>query len=58
MTAPITDRYATELCAQMYQELARRPEPVALAELSTVRRELEKQRRQRPADDPGAEWAE
>jgi hypothetical protein len=58
MTAPITDRYATELCAQMYQQLARRPEPVALAELSTVRRALEKQRRQWPADDPGAAWAE
>lgn len=58
MTAPITDRYATELCAQMYQELARRPEPVALAELSMVRRRLEEQRRQRPADDPGAAWPE
>ena len=58
MTAPITDRYTTELCAQMYQELARRPEPVALAELSTVRRRLEEQRRQRPADDPDAAWAE
>ncbi|MGH4008405.1 MAG: CHAT domain-containing protein, partial [Pseudonocardiaceae bacterium] len=60
MTAPITDRYATELCAQMYQELARRPEPVVLAELSTMRRELEQQRRRRPADDPdmaSAEWA-
>ncbi|MGH4008407.1 MAG: TIR domain-containing protein, partial [Pseudonocardiaceae bacterium] len=58
MTAPITDRYATELCAQIYQELAHRPEPVALVELSTVRRRLEEQRRQRPADDPGAAWAE
>jgi len=58
MTAPVTDRYATELCAEMYQELARRPEPVALAELSTMRRRLEDQRRQRPADDPGAAWAE
>ncbi len=58
MTAPVTDSYATELCAQMYQELARRPEPVALTELSTVRRRLEAQRRQRPAEDPGAVWAE
>jgi tetratricopeptide (TPR) repeat protein len=58
MTAPVTDSYATELCAQMYQELARRPEPVALTELSTVRRRLEGQRRQRPAEDPGAVWAE
>ncbi len=58
MTAPVTDSYATELCAQMYQELARRPEPVALTELSTVRRQLEGQRRQRPAEDPGAVWAE
>jgi CHAT domain len=58
MTAAITDWYATELCAQMYQELARRPEPLALAELSAVRRELEKQRRQRLGDDPGATWAE
>ncbi|MGH4009033.1 MAG: CHAT domain-containing protein, partial [Pseudonocardiaceae bacterium] len=58
MTAPVTDRYATELCAELYQELARRPEPVPLAELSTVRRRLEEQRRGRPADDPAAAWAE
>jgi hypothetical protein len=58
MTAPVTDRYATELCAEMYQELARLPEPVVLTELSAVRRRLEERRRQRPAEDPGAAWAE
>ncbi|MGH4023633.1 MAG: CHAT domain-containing protein, partial [Pseudonocardiaceae bacterium] len=58
MTAPVTDRYATELCAQLYRELARRPEPVTLTELATVRRRLEQQRRSRPDDDPGAAWAE
>jgi hypothetical protein len=58
MTAPVTDRYATALCAELYQELARRPEPSALTELSTVRRRLEDQRRALPEADPAAAWAE
>ncbi|MGH3795153.1 MAG: TIR domain-containing protein [Pseudonocardiaceae bacterium] len=58
MTAPVTDSYATDLCAELYQELARRPEPSALTELCTVRRHLEQQRRRRPDDDPRATWAE
>jgi tetratricopeptide (TPR) repeat protein len=57
MTAPVTDRYATDLCATLYGELTRRPEPVPLAELSTVRRRLEDVRRSSPEPDPWAEWA-
>ncbi|MDQ3273592.1 MAG: CHAT domain-containing protein [Actinomycetota bacterium] len=58
MTAPVTDRYATELCAELYQELGRGPEPITLTELSTVRRRLEQRRRQHPDEDPRAAWAE
>jgi AAA ATPase domain len=42
----------------MYEELARRPEPTALAELSTVRQRLVDQRRALPVADPAAVWAE
>ncbi|MBA2695818.1 MAG: TIR domain-containing protein, partial [Actinobacteria bacterium] len=58
MTAPVTDPYATSLCAGLYGDLARRPEPVALAALSAVRRRLEDQRRALPVSDPAAGWAE
>ncbi|MGH3980488.1 MAG: TIR domain-containing protein, partial [Pseudonocardiaceae bacterium] len=58
MTAPVTDSYATDLCAELYQELARRPEPITLTELSTVRRRLEQRRREHTDGDPRAAWAE
>ena len=58
MTASITDVYATELCASMYRQLARRPEPVPLAELSTARRLHEDARRALPPQDHRAVWAE
>ncbi len=45
MTAPVTDTYATSLCAGLYADLARRPEPVPLAALSVVRRRVEDRRR-------------
>ena len=58
MTAPVTDSYATDLTASLYEELARRPEPTPLAELSTIRRRLEDQRRTLPPQDPRGAWAE
>jgi hypothetical protein len=58
MTAPVTDRYATDLCARWYQALAAREEPIPLVELSAVRRRLETDRLALPANDPRAAWAE
>jgi len=58
MTAPVTDPFATSLCAGLYGDLARRPEPVPLAALSAVRRRLEDQRRDLPESDSAAAWAE
>jgi hypothetical protein len=58
MSAPVTDRYATDLAAGLYEELARRPEPTPLTELSTIRRRLEDHRRTLPAEDPRVVWAE
>ncbi|MDQ1739099.1 MAG: hypothetical protein QOE53_751, partial [Pseudonocardiales bacterium] len=47
MQAPVTDRYATELAAAFYTELAARPwQPVAAA-LAIARRNSERQRQQR-----------
>jgi tetratricopeptide (TPR) repeat protein len=58
MTEAVTDRYATELAALVYEELARAEHPVPLAALSRARRRLETVRRQLPLGDPRAEWPE
>ena len=58
MTAPVTDRYATQLCAEIYRGLARRQEPTPLTEVATVRRVLEEARQALPENDPHAAWAE
>jgi tetratricopeptide (TPR) repeat protein len=60
MTAPVTDRYATEFAAQVYRELAGREDPVPLAAVSDARRVVETARRALPPGDPQAavaEWA-
>ncbi|WP_319594492.1 tetratricopeptide repeat protein, partial [Streptomyces sp. ID05-04B] len=45
MTEAVTDRYATELAAEMYQTLARAEHPNPLTALSRARRSLEMERR-------------
>ncbi|MHB9860959.1 tetratricopeptide repeat protein [Streptomyces sp. YIM S03343] len=60
MTEAVTDQYATDLAAQMYQTLARAAHPDPLTALSQARRTLEQRRRQLPDRDPRAglpEWA-
>jgi tetratricopeptide (TPR) repeat protein len=60
MTAPVTDRYATVLGAEVYRELAAREDPVPLAAVSDSRRAVEARRRALPEGDPWAavaEWA-
>ncbi|MGW2836027.1 TIR domain-containing protein, partial [Streptomyces sp. NPDC001286] len=58
MTEAVTDRYATELTADMYQTLARTEHPNPLTALSNARRTLEQRRRQLPEQDPRAGWPE
>ncbi len=58
MTEEVTERYATELAALLYEELARAEHPVPLAALSRARRRLETARQQLPAGDPRAAWPE
>ncbi|MGW2938083.1 tetratricopeptide repeat protein [Streptomyces sp. NPDC001156] len=58
MTEAVTDHYATELAADMYQTLARAEHPNPLTALSKARRTLEKRRRQLPDRDPRIGWPE
>ncbi|WP_367669689.1 hypothetical protein [Streptomyces sp. DT2A-34] len=58
MTEAVTDRYATELAALVYEDLARAEHPVPLAALSRARRRLEAARQQLPAGDPRGAWPE
>ncbi|MFF5495789.1 tetratricopeptide repeat protein [Streptomyces aquilus] len=58
MTDSVTDHYATELAAEMYQRLARAEHPSPLTALSQARRVLEARRRQLPDQDPRAAWPE
>jgi len=60
MTETVTDPYATELAAKMYEVLARAEHPDALTALSQARREVEVWRGGLPAHHPLAglpEWA-
>ncbi|MEV0480309.1 TIR domain-containing protein [Streptomyces sp. NPDC050508] len=58
MTEAVTDDYATELTAKMYQSLARAEHPNPLTALSRARRTLETRRRKLPENDPRAAWPE
>ncbi|MES9520389.1 tetratricopeptide repeat protein [Streptomyces capoamus] len=58
MTEAVTDRYATELAADMYRTLARAEHPNPLTALSNARRTLEQRRRELPERDPRAGWPE
>ncbi|MER5506148.1 tetratricopeptide repeat protein, partial [Streptomyces sp. NPDC002766] len=59
MTEAVTDRYATELAADMYQTLARAEHPNPLTALSNARRTLEQRRRKLlEKQDPRAGWPE
>ncbi|MGV9703034.1 tetratricopeptide repeat protein [Streptomyces sp. NPDC003483] len=58
MTEAVTDRYATDLAADMYQTLARAEHPNPLTALSNARRTLEQRRRELPEQDPRAGWPE
>uniref|UniRef100_A0AAU3HVT6 Tetratricopeptide repeat protein n=1 Tax=Streptomyces sp. NBC_01393 TaxID=2903851 RepID=A0AAU3HVT6_9ACTN len=58
MTEAVTDHYATELAAEMYQALARAEHPNPLTALSQARRTLEKKRRQLPDQNLHAAWPE
>ncbi|QEV68785.1 tetratricopeptide repeat protein [Streptomyces chartreusis] len=58
MTEAVTDHYATELAAEMYEALARAEHPNPLTALSQARRTLETRRRQLPDNDPRAAWPE
>ncbi|MGA5035687.1 tetratricopeptide repeat protein [Streptomyces capoamus] len=58
MTDSVTDHYATELAAEMYEALARAEHPNPLTALSQARRTLETRRRQLPDNDPRAAWPE
>ncbi|MEU6373918.1 tetratricopeptide repeat protein [Streptomyces sp. NPDC046909] len=58
MTDSVTDHYATELTAEMYQTLARAEHPNPLTALSQARRTLETRRRRLPDQDPRAAWPE
>jgi tetratricopeptide (TPR) repeat protein len=58
MTEAVTDDYATELAAEMYQSLARAEHPNPLTALSRARRTLEARRRALPDSDPRAAWPE
>lgn len=60
MTSDVSDRYAIRLVSWFYRSLASRQHaPDPLAALSDARRELERERRELPPDDPKAalvEW--
>ncbi|MFJ7963578.1 tetratricopeptide repeat protein [Streptomyces sp. NPDC096324] len=59
MTEAVTDRYATELAADMYQTLERAEHPNPLTALSNARRTLEQRRRKLLKErDPRAGWPE
>ncbi|MGW1966625.1 TIR domain-containing protein, partial [Streptomyces sp. NPDC001935] len=59
MTEAVTDRYATDLAADMYQTLARAEHPNPLTALSNARRTLEQRRRKLLKErDPRAGWPE
>ncbi|MFJ4242406.1 TIR domain-containing protein, partial [Streptomyces iakyrus] len=59
MTEAVTDRYAIELAADIYQTLARAEHPNPLTALSNARRTLEQQRRKLLEErDPRAGWPE
>ncbi|GAA4308014.1 hypothetical protein GCM10023086_26750 [Streptomyces venetus] len=58
MSEAVTDHYATELAAEMYEALARAEHPNPLTALSQARRTLETRRRQLPDNDPRAAWPE
>ncbi|TQK99562.1 Tfp pilus assembly protein PilF [Streptomyces puniciscabiei] len=58
MTEAVTDHYATELAADMYQTLARAEHPNPLTALSKARRTLEKRRRRTQDRDPRTGWPE
>ncbi|MDT7842566.1 tetratricopeptide repeat protein [Streptomyces justiciae] len=58
MTDSVTDHYATELAAEIYQRLARAEHPNPLTALSQARRVLEARRQQLPDQDPRAAWPE
>ncbi|MFF3419639.1 TIR domain-containing protein [Streptomyces sp. NPDC002698] len=59
MTEAVTDRYATDLAADMYQTLARAEHPNPLTALSNARRTLEQRRRKLLEErDPRAGWPE
>lgn len=61
MTAPVTDKYATDLLARVYRYLAQdRDDPDPVAALAAARRDIEQARRKLAATDPRAgpvEWA-
>ena len=60
MQSPVSDSYAAELTAALYQRLASAPVPDALVALSEARRRVEQDREKQPADAPRrgrAEWA-
>lgn len=58
MSEAVTDPYATELAACVYEELARAEHPVPLTALSRARRRLEAARRRLPVGDPRGDWPE
>ncbi|MCW8382093.1 tetratricopeptide repeat protein [Streptomyces justiciae] len=58
MTDSVTDHYATDLAAEMYQRLARAEHPSPLTALSQARRVLEARRLQLPDQHPRAAWPE
>ncbi|MFF3457122.1 tetratricopeptide repeat protein [Streptomyces sp. NPDC002730] len=58
MTDVVTDQYATELAARVYEELARAERPDPLAALSRARRLLETERERLASEDPRAAWPE
>ncbi|MFF4017901.1 TIR domain-containing protein, partial [Streptomyces sp. NPDC001843] len=59
MTEAVTDRYATDLAADMYQRLARAEHPNPLTALSDARRTLEQRRRKLLEErNPRAGWPE
>jgi tetratricopeptide (TPR) repeat protein len=59
MQAPVSDRYATNLCAELYRHLATDALPDPLLALAKARRLAERERLDLPADSPRrgpAEW--
>jgi tetratricopeptide (TPR) repeat protein len=59
MQAPVSDRYATNLCAELYHHLATDASPDPLLALAEARRLAERKRLDLPADSPRrgpAEW--